>query len=149
MPELVEHLWTILCQQVVDDGAGRVTIGPLIDFVMVPDLPVWPVMLPVGFTVISQWRRNGEPGCSLEERLLIEHSDGGRAPVAGPTIVNLGSRHLCSTIMLIGEIPLRGYGQYWFVVQRRDAPNAQWRDAAPTAGLWVPPPSLWPSPAGP
>jgi hypothetical protein len=109
----------------------------LVDAVFVAGLPVGPAILPVGLTVVSQWRRNAEPGASLEERILLEHPDGTRFPVANPNVVDLQQRHLYTTTIFVPEIPLRGYGQYWFVVQRRDAAFPQWSDATPTAGLWV------------
>ncbi len=147
MPEHVEHLWTVLCQNVTQDG-GALTLSRLIDMVLVPDLPSEPALVPMAFSIASQWRRNLEPGCTLSERILLEHPDGTRVPLTAPTTIDLNTRHLACMVSRIEGIPLRGPGQYRFVVQRRDREDAPWFDAAPTAGLWVPRPDQWPPPTG-
>jgi hypothetical protein len=147
MPD-VEHLWTIACHGVTSDETGGLTLHRLMDMIVLGELPGEPVIVPVACTVLSQWRRNTEPGRTLQERIMLQHPDGLRVQVSAPHEVNLSTRHLFCAITHVPQLPLRGNGQYWFVVQRQDAGGGEWIDAPPTAGLWVPHPDQWPLPAG-
>jgi hypothetical protein len=139
--EHVEHLWTVLCRDIRQGADGLVSLDGLMDMVAVSALPSDAVVASFACCVVSNWRRNEDPGTEFLQRLMLQlgGDESGRVHVAGPDPVVLSNRHLFSVANRITELPLRGYGQYAFVVQRQDADGA-WRDAPPTAGLWVPSP---------
>jgi hypothetical protein len=149
MTQHVEHLWTIVCQQAVVDAGGGITLSRLIDMAWLPGLPLEPVIIPIALSVVSTWRRSLEPGVTLTERILLEHPDGTRIPVAPPVPIDLQARHLNSAIFHLRELPVRGPGQYWFVAQRDDPRGGPWVEVAPKAGLWLPGPGEWPGVVAP
>jgi hypothetical protein len=113
------------------------------DAVRLPELPEGEIALQPHCFVVSNWRRNHGPGTTIQERLCFEYrEDNTRVQLTGPRSVVLETRHLYSTVTQIDVLPLRGYGQYMFVVQRQYGDD--WRDVAPTAGLWVASPEMWP-----
>jgi hypothetical protein len=133
----VEHLWTILCKVVGKDAQGGLALIGLIDMIHVPDLPENGKL---GFDchVLSYWRRNFDPGTVLRQRLVMEYQvDGRRWPLAGEEKIVVTDRHLYCAITPIHHFPIGGYGQHMVVVQRQDAPDGEWSDALPTAGIWV------------
>jgi hypothetical protein len=138
----IEHLATLLCRNVRQGSDGLVSLDGLIDMVAVSALP--PERVAVGFEccIVSSWRRNDDPGAELRQRVSLQfgRTVGERIPVAGPDHIQLLDRHLFTVVNRISELPLRGHGQYWFVVEQQDREGEEWRDAPPTAGLWVPSP---------
>jgi hypothetical protein len=109
----------------------------LIDMVHVPQLPA-DGKLDYPCCVLSYWRRNLDPGTILRQRVVFEYrEDGTRWVLPGEEIVDLRDRHLFCAIRQIRGLPVGGYGQHMFVVQRQDNPGDDWVDAPPTAGLWV------------
>jgi len=139
----VEHLWTVLCRSVRLGPDGLMTLDGLIDMVRVDGLPSEPVQVPFECFVISQWRRNEDPGTSFLQRVAFqfEHRAETRVQVAGPDEVRVVDQHLFSVVNRIPALPLMGHGQYWFIVQQQ-APGGEWSDVTPTAGLWVPSPEM-------
>jgi hypothetical protein len=135
MTEKIEHLWTVLCKEIRNDEHGLSLVG-LMDMVTLPNLPQGEVSLQLRCFVVSNWRRNLEPGATIHERLQFEYlGDKSRVLLTGPNPVVLEAKHLFCTITQIDVLPIRGYGQYMFVVQRQD--GEAWVDTPPTAGLWV------------
>jgi hypothetical protein len=138
MHEQVEHLWTVVCQSIHQGAGGLLSLDGLIDMVSIPSLPHEPALVRFECFVASQWRRNDDPGVELSQRLMFqrERDTTSRVQLAGPDPVRVVDRHLFSVINKITALPLRGYGQYFFVVEWQT--ERGWEAVAPTAGLWVP-----------
>jgi len=135
----VEHLYTLICAHAQAGPGIPTSLMGLMDMVAVADLPSGPSILPVTCVVVSGWRRNRGAGCLLRQRITFELADGQDNPreVVSPIFdLDMTHLHLTSTFMQISGLPLRGYGQYFFVVQREVSPDT-WEDALPSAGLWV------------
>ncbi len=140
MAEHVEHLSTVLCTKASKDS-GLFSLVGLVDMIVVPNLPQGLVTIRVSQVVYSSWRRTGDPGVTVQQRIMFEsEKDGGRVQVAGPHEVDLTKRHLCAIVAPITVLPIRGYGQYNFVVER--AAGDVWDAVAPKAGLWVASPEM-------
>ncbi|HEV3192462.1 MAG TPA: hypothetical protein VGY54_18255 [Polyangiaceae bacterium] len=136
MLEHVEHLWTILCRGVTKDESGLSLIG-LIDMVHLPQIPAGPE-LDFECCVLSYWRRNLEPGTTIRQRLAFEYCEVAKRWVLdGEDEIVLTKRHLFCAIRQIHRLPIGGYGQHMFVVQRQDRAGGEWIDVPPTAGLWL------------
>ena len=137
----VEHLWTVVCRNVRTGVGGLLTLEDLIDMMSVPNLPETRVGVSFDGFVVSQWRRRGDaPGCTFSQRLCLQREDdaGSRVQLAGPDTVDVQERHLFLVVNQVPVLPLDGYAQYWFVVERDDGDG--WRESPPTAGLWIPSP---------
>jgi hypothetical protein len=145
MAEHVEHLWTVLCREVQPADNGSFSLVGVMDAVRLANLPPGEVSLRLPCVVVSGWRRNLEPGATVHERLLFEYrADNYRVPLTESRAIILEAKHLSYSITEIRVLPIRGYGQYMFVVQRQE--GDAWRDVSPTAGLWVASPHEWPEP---
>jgi hypothetical protein len=142
MSEHVEHLWTVLCRGIRREPNGLVSLERLLDAVTISDLPPEPAQIQFECFVASHWRRNRDPGFEFRQRVMFQRGDDAhtRVQVAGPDAVRVVDRHLFSVINKIPALPLQGYGQYFFVVERES--NGNWEAAAPTAGLWVSSPEM-------
>jgi hypothetical protein len=136
--EHVEHLWTIMCSGVIRDERGISIIG-LMDMMHVPELPASREIEFGGF-VLSYWRRNLEPGTTIRQRIAFEYIEGvekQRWHLDGEDQIVLENRHLFCAIRQFPRLPIGGYGQHMFVIQRQDRNGGEWVDAPPTAGLWL------------
>ncbi len=93
-------------------------------------------------------------GLSDEERAMLDRGDlqrpalrgaslanETRVQVAGPDEISMVDRHLFCAVNQIPALPLMGYGQHWFIVQRQ-LESGDWDDVTPTAGLWIPSPTM-------
>jgi hypothetical protein len=140
MSEHVEHLWTVLCRSVHRDAQGLVSLDGLLDMVHIGALPSEPALIDFECYVVSHWRRNRDPGVELRQRVMFQREDdvGTRVQVAEPAAVGLQRKHLFMVINRVRALPVQGYGQYFFVVEREV--DARWQAVAPSAGLWIPSP---------
>lgn len=139
----VEHLWTVICRAARPGPDGLLSLDGLIDMVRIDDLPTGRVLVPFPFFIASQWRRNADPGIRFPQRVVfqLEGQSETRVQVAGPDEVSMVDRHLFCAVNQIPALPLMGYGQYWFIVQRQ-LESGDWVDVTPTAGLWIPSPTM-------
>jgi hypothetical protein len=136
--EHVEHLWTVVCRDVHRDAQGLVSLDGLQDMVNIPSLPAEPALIQFDCVVASHWRRNIDPGVEFRQRVMFQRGDDSstRVQVAGPDPVHVVERHLFSVLNKIPALPLLGFGQYFFVVEREV--DGAWAAVGPTASLWVP-----------
>lgn len=137
--EHVEHLATILCSRVEPNGRGALSAIGLMDMIEVQGLPDGVSVLPFEAVVLSSWRRNLDPGIVIRQRVVFAHQDGGFVALTLPQPIDLTHLHLATAIVRVRQLPLRGYAQYYFVVQR-ETPDGGWEDMLPSAGLFVAPP---------